>query len=530
MSSIKNYLSPIFIFAIFIVSQISVIAQDSLNISVYKNINRGDTRYSGSWAYIDSLGNEYALIGARTGLAAYSIDDTASNELGFIPGPHSNWREITVVDKHAYVTTEGSGEGEGLQIVDLSYLPDSLHLRGTYSETFTRGHILQRDIYTNEPYIYINGTTATEGVHILDVSNPDTLVEVGLYQPGYYIHDCHVKNNLIYACAFNNATVDIVDVSDKTNPTLIQTIVDPGANTHSCWLSEDDNYLYVCDERDGLPARVFDMQDIDNITPVHTFTANDSSLVHNPYVKGDFLYIAHNTEGLRIYDIVDPSLPIEVGFYDTFNGPSGGFSGLWSACPYFPSGKIIGGDRTRGLFVWTFEETYAGRINATVRDSVTKEIIPVSEVIIQTTNDTLQTNFDGIFKLGGIPDTSFQVTINAAGYLSKTITLAINEPVSTDIFIDLVSFTSSNKDIQNILSLKVSPNPFLEFTHVDFSNLKDAQELILYNHQGRIIESINIQSTSSVLLKEQLKSSGVYYYIVKNKKAEIVANGKLVKL
>ena len=153
MSSIKNYLSPLFIFTLFFASQICSIAQDSLNISVYKNINRGDTRYSGSWAYIDSLGNEYALIGARTGLAAYSIDDTSSIELGFIPGPNSNWREITVVGTHAYVTTEGAGEGEGLQIIDLSYLPDSLHLRGTYSETFTRGHILQRDIYTNEPYI-----------------------------------------------------------------------------------------------------------------------------------------------------------------------------------------------------------------------------------------------------------------------------------------------------------------------------------------------------------------------------------------
>lgn len=530
MNPIKNHFTPLFIFVILFALQISSIAQDSLNISVYKNINRGDTRYSGSWAYIDSTGNEYALIGARTGTAAYSIDDTTSTELGFIPGPNSNWREITVFGTHAYITTEGSGEGEGLQIIDLSYLPDSLHLRGTYSETFTRGHILQRDIYTNEPYIYINGTSATEGVHILDVSNPDSLVEVGLYQPGYYIHDCHVKNNLLYACAFNNATVDIVDISDKTNPILIQTINDPGGNTHSCWLSEDDKYLYLCDERDGLPARVFDVQDIDNITSVHTFTANQQSLVHNPYVKGDFLYVAHNTEGLRIYDIVDPSFPVEVGFYDTYFPPSGGFSGLWSACPFFPSGKIIGGDRVKGLFVWTFEETYAGRINATVRDSVTQEIISISELIIQTTNDTLQTNFDGTFKLGGIPDTSFLITINSAGYVSKDITLSIDEATSTDIFIDLVSLTLSNQNLKNIPSLKVSPNPFSDETLIDISSLIDAQALILYDHKGRRIESINIQHLDNVLIKEQLKSSGIYYYIIKNKKAEIVANGKLVKI
>ena len=188
-------------------------AQDSLNVELFGQFHRGDTRYSGSWAHIDGEGNEYALLGTRTGVAAYTIDDaTQIDEVGFVSGPESNWREITVIDGFAYVTTEGASDTTGLQVIDLQYLPDSLHLVTTYSETFTRGHILQRNIYSDSAYIYINGTSSTQGVHIMDVSNPAEPLEIGLYEPGYYIHDCHVKNDLLFGCAFYEGVIDIVDI------------------------------------------------------------------------------------------------------------------------------------------------------------------------------------------------------------------------------------------------------------------------------------------------------------------------------
>ena len=125
-------------------------AQDttSLNVELFGQFHRGDIRYSGSWAYIDSSGNEYALLGTRTGVAAYTIDNQLEiNEVGFISGPESNWREITVIGDYAYVTTEGGSDTTGMQVIDLQYLPDSLKLLTTYSESFTRGHILQRNVY-----------------------------------------------------------------------------------------------------------------------------------------------------------------------------------------------------------------------------------------------------------------------------------------------------------------------------------------------------------------------------------------------
>ena len=170
----------------------------------------------------------------------------------------------------------------------------------------------------------------------------------------YYIHDAHIKGDYLYASAFFEGTIDIVDISDKTSPTLVAQIETTGGNTHSAWTTEDDKHLIISLEKDGLPARIWNIKDLSNLSEVATYTANLASLTHNPYVRGDFTFFSHNTEGLRVVDTKDPCVPVEVGFFDTFEGQSGGFSGLWSACPYFPSGKIIGGNREDGLYVWTF--------------------------------------------------------------------------------------------------------------------------------------------------------------------------------
>jgi len=100
-------MKKIILFVSSIICTITLNAQN-LNVELFDQYVRADARYSGSWTYVGPDGSEYALLGAFSGLAAYSIDNAPVTEVGFIAGPESNWREITVVDNHAYVTTEGS--------------------------------------------------------------------------------------------------------------------------------------------------------------------------------------------------------------------------------------------------------------------------------------------------------------------------------------------------------------------------------------------------------------------------------------
>jgi choice-of-anchor B domain-containing protein len=504
--------------------------QEAWNVSLFGQVNRGDARYSGSWAYIGPNGEEYALIGAKTGTAVYRIDDPDSlNELGFVPGPETNWREITTLGHFAYVVTDAQGTGHGMQVIDLEYLPDSLHLVTTYNETFTTGHIIQKAIDSDAPYVYVMGTSTTQGVHIMDVSDPGNPVQTGLYAPGYYIHDSHIRGNLLFAAAFYNKELDIVDISDKTNPTLVGKVTYGGTNTHSSSSTEDGKYLVVADESDGYPARIFNIEDIGNPVEVAQFTANEESLVHNPYIKGGLCFVSHNTEGLRVLDIADPTLPVEVGYYDTWDGPSGGFHGLWSACPYFPSGKIIGGNRTDGLYIWTFNETRGARFYGVVTDSLTGEPLPGAEVVLMAPQDTLQLLANGQFKKGLLSG-SYTLDVASEGYLPKSMTLGLAQGDSLWLEFQLVpeDFTAASTLPGRKAEMRIFPNPVFGEATIDLSQLLETASLTLFDTNGRPVRTISTESGLQITFKKNSIPPGVYYFEAAGKGGAVLATKTVI--
>lgn len=506
-----------------------LLAQQSLNVDLVAEFNRGDTRYSGSWSYVAPDGSEYALLGAKTGTAIYPLDHPETlEEVAFIPGPVTNWREITVIGDYGYVVTDVQGTGHGLQVIDLTNLPDTATLVTTYDQTFTMGHIIQKDIFGEEPYVYVCGTTATDGIHIMDVSDPSTPTEIGLYNPGYYIHDCHVRGDRIYASAFNESTIDVLDISDKTNPVLLTRLNIPGGSIHSASLAMDGKHLIIAAENDGLPARIWNIEDLDDPYEVATYTANTASLVHNPYVREDLAIISHNTEGLRVLDIADPKVPIEIGYYDTYNGASGGFNGLWSACPYFPSGKVIGGDRTNGLYVWTIDDIRAGRFYGLVRDSFTQAPILNASVEILETGEALNSDLLGQFKSGGLPGI-YTLQISKANYQTKTIQVDLSEGSQVELVIDLATIVSSSEEVSQSNTTTIAPNPFGQNTTIQFDHLIHPNLLLLYNNNGQLIRQYELKGQSRLDIQGSELTSGIYHFQIYDRALKVLSQGRLVK-
>ena len=507
----------------------SISGQSSSNITLLGQTMTDDVRYSGSWAYTAPDSTEYALIGARTGLAIFPIDNPNDMPLlDFIPGPSTNWREVTVIGQHAFVVTDVSDVGHTMQVIDLSPLPDSVNLITEYNTTFTKGHIIQKDIYNESPYVYVNGTEETDGVHILDITDPTNPIEVGLYQPGYYIHDCHVRDTLLFACAFFESKVDILSIANKTNPTLIGTIGYDGANSHSCFTSIDGNYLFVCDELDGLPARIFDISDLSDPKEVASYSANLESLVHNPYIRGDYTFIAHNTEGLRVVDIADPELPIEVGHYDTWDQESGGFNGLWSACPFFPSGKIIGANRHDGLYVWEFNNTQAARIYGKVYEQATGTAIANANVQL-TTNDTiLLTDIFGNFKYGMLAG-NYEIIVEEAGFEPFMVNIDLNEGDSIWIDIPLTQEgVNAVNAPQSDIDMEVFPNPFTDFIELNWSGNAAIHSFSIYDGGGQLVAQ-RMLPTNGIRFETNDWSAGVYTIVAINDHQRVLFKEILVK-
>jgi len=504
--------------------------QTSMNVTLFGTLNPLPVRYSGCWGWAATDGSEYALLGGFEGLHVISIDDSMDiHQVDFVDGSNSNWREITVIGNHAFVVTEGGGDLQGLQVIDLSPLPDSVHLVTTYIATFFRAHIISHDETNNLPYVYVSGTSSTGGVHIIDVSDPANPQQVGLYDPTYYIHDAFVTEDLMFASALG-VGLDIVDISDRSAPSLIGQIDHPGQFTHSSWTTEDRSHIVIADETDGLPARIWNIEDLGDPFEVAQYSANLQSLVHNPYVLGDLLFVSHNTEGMRVVDIRDPALPLEVGYYDTYSGTSGGFNGLWSAYPFFPSGKIIGGNREDGLYVWRFNGTRAGRIYGVVVDSLSGELLSGAAITINEAAYSTVSDSSGIFALVALPSGpgGYTIEVELPGYVSRTFSgFILSGGDSLSLQVPLVPTGTSVEPSDGDLPLAISllqnyPNPFNPSTEIRYTIGEATRvRLQIYDVLGELVrdlvdepQSAGVWSKSWDGLDNRGKriGSGMYFY------------------
>jgi choice-of-anchor B domain-containing protein len=325
----------------------------SMNMNLLGTWNEREN-YGDIWGYTDqTTGIEYALLCVRgEGLSVIDISDQPV-EVGFVPSMQvgSDAKDVKVFDHYAVLIKEN----EPAQIIDLSD-PENPNVVSTIHFGLSIEDGGAHNCYINGQYLYVIGHDAG-GLEIYDLTNPESPQWVGDYIT-YYYHDIYVKDGIAYAAAIHGDGVDIMDVSNPSNVQLLANFNYEGSGAHNCWTTEDGNYVIVGDEiGDGNWIRIFDIQDLDNISMVAEYIVDPESVVHNAYVDGNLLYVAHYTEGVRIVDLSNPESPLEIAYYDTYLPNEYGYEGCWSVFPYFESGKIIASDLQSGLFVLEYQQS-----------------------------------------------------------------------------------------------------------------------------------------------------------------------------
>ena len=330
------------------------------NMQLLANVNQHITNdtYSGCWGYVAPNGSEYAILGTHLGTAFIDISNSADiHEVDFSPAPvagsGNHWREITVYSHYAYVVTEQSNSG--IEIFNLQYLPDSVHLVRKFVPP---GHVTTHTIAVSGPYLYLNGCNASfgNGTTILDLSvNPENPVVRGSLNTSF-VHDCRVINDTIWASCLDEG-IRIIDAVNKDQPVFINSFLTPPHNsTHNSALTKDRKYIYTTDETSFPTAgtlKIFDVQNLNNITYIRDWrpTGITTSQVHNIEIYGDTAVIAHRSSGIRVLDISNPIEPVEIAWYDTFPlNNNNDFIGAWGIF-MFPSMKIIASNKEDGLWV-----------------------------------------------------------------------------------------------------------------------------------------------------------------------------------
>lgn len=407
------------------------------NTTLYDTLNpspaKGQERYSALWGYTASDGREYALLGGYNGTHIIDITEHPVKQVAFIAGTPSGWREIKAVNGYAYIVTEGSqGTGDGLQIIDLTKLPNSATLVKNDTSLYKTAHTISQE----GKYIYVHGTQPQAGVNggtfIYDISNPTNPVVVGKWA-GRYVHDATIKNDTMYCAAINDGRLDIVYLgADRKNPTFVTDIRYPGAGTHNSDLTTNSRYIMTTDEvgSTAKTLKIWDRSDVNNMSKVVEWTPSPNEIIHNVHTKGEIAVIAWYTAGTRIVDISNPLQPAEIAYFDTYLGANGGYSGNWEVYPYFSSGKIIASDMQNGLYVFTLNRVMKGAVKGIVMDEQTRKPMPNVTIQIPELGKRITSDNEGRYRLDGAIDTlSYSVT--TLNYFTKTGSLILTQQENT---------------------------------------------------------------------------------------------------
>ena len=318
-------------------------------------------QYNDVWGYVAPDGTEYALMGSRTFVHVFRIlPNGTPTEIGRIAGTQNvTWRDIKTYQNYAYAVCDGCSEG--MLVLDLSNLPNSVSLVRRTTSFFTKSH----NIYIDESVgrLYAVGTnTQASGVVVLDLStdpsNPTLLAQTDL--PGGYLHDIHVVNNIGYGSSGYDGLF-VYDLSNPAAPVTLGSLTaypQQGYN-HSSWLDPSRGVLVFADENFDRSVKMVDVNDPMDITVTDLFRSallggtNTNSIAHNPFIRGPYAIISYYHDGVQIFDISDATNAVQVAGYDTepTNTEYSGSEGAWGVYPFLPSQRLLASDVNNGLFV-----------------------------------------------------------------------------------------------------------------------------------------------------------------------------------
>ena len=415
-------------------------AQSSWNMNLLGSLDYPSTQGNDIWGWVDSNGNEYALVGLRNGFSVVNVTNPSfPTEEFFISDLNSTWRDVKTWGNYAYVTTEANA---GLLIVDLTDMTGNTYWHVTQftnsntgaSVTFTSAH----NLYIDENGVcYIfgagsnSGSNPSDGVIFLDVdANPTSPVYLGDWDDEY-IHDGMVRGDTLYAGCIQVGDLYIIDVSNKSNPVVLGTYQTPSAFTHNAWISDDGNYVFTTDEKSDAFIGSYDISDMSNIQEVDRIQSNpeSNSVPHNTHVDGNFLITSWYRDGTVVHDISNPHNLVQVAYYDSYSGSGDGFDGCWGTYPFLPSDVIISSDinstsnGTARLLI--YERGFSGAcfLEGNVTDGNTGSSISGADVVILNTTmpNSSSTNLTGFYDSGNADSGSFDVVFSKIGYISDTL-------------------------------------------------------------------------------------------------------------
>ncbi len=261
-----------------------------------------DVVVNGDYAYAANTGN------AAQDLAVVDISDPTSpfvvGRSGDIPGTPIC---VAVQGNIVYI---GGDSGGGFASINVSNPSNPILL-----DAITTSGISTKPICLSGIYAYVGDY---DKLLVIDVSNPNNLILKGSCGvPGRYggkgsVYGIDVVEGHAYVGAYN-ARFSVVDITNPSNPF---SVVNNDFADFSKDVALDDTLLYVAASSNGLI--IFDVAEPN--VPIFLGCCDTPGSAKDVAANGNYAYIAYyeypDTRGLAIIDVSDPTSPNLIGDYD----------------------------------------------------------------------------------------------------------------------------------------------------------------------------------------------------------------------
>jgi len=230
----------------------------------------------------------------------YIIDISNKDNPSFLGTFKSEGRikDLWVVEDYAYATyetrekTQNKIAESGIKIIDVSDKENPVTL-GIY-ET---GNFSISSIRIEENYLYVIVEDNIEIIDIIDKVNPVGKGSYPIYYKGGFSTsgtlDFYVKGDYLYL-PFDNS-LKIIDVSDKENPVMVGEIIASGGVTD---VSSDGSFAYIAyvtrnseDQVEESGIQIIDVREKNNPTLVEKLEIPGEAEAMAIFVDGDYAYV-----------------------------------------------------------------------------------------------------------------------------------------------------------------------------------------------------------------------------------------------
>ncbi len=277
----------------------------------------------------------------------WTIEDVDLHQgLGGMDGKY-----LKIDDKYYFVQSMQFGQGGpdgdlGAVVFDVTRLPDVSRVRevgriyapetpGGFHNMFAYKHSsgrsllfttvrgAQANIYDMDRFV----SGDTENAFIGAVTAPESPTGPGGYHDFYVGYDVATGQDKFYGAGRGGYYVYDVTVPEQAELLFSITGASGITGGHTFTPTPDGRYAITEAEYQYAPLRLFDLQpgqsgEVRNIRqPISAWTADWRALAHNHEVRWPYVFVSAYEDGLQVFNMMDPTNPITVGWYYTYDGP-----------------------------------------------------------------------------------------------------------------------------------------------------------------------------------------------------------------